>query len=389
MTITYFAIEKLFGTSNLSISLNENKIIIIAENGEGKTTILRLLYLFLSKQWGTLVEWHFSRVIAIIDGKEYSFIRENYADQLIPESIIQTLLQEFPNYSEFLKKTLSKYSVDQLIESDFLQSELEGKYDIPISLIYSIVNEIDQFKSNDKRYPWKANILYLPTYRRIEQGFNSLYGDISKRLASQIKQTFPEIAQKIRREKSASHESYSAAETDLLGVFDALWSSRDFERWSSKYEKNFYLELIEFGMEDVKYHVENLLTNSKGGSAALDRYISTCNRYLTNRKTLELSKNGRSIVVKTQNSTIPLSLNSLSAGEKQIVSVFSYLLTNPEETIVIVDEPELSLSMVWQEMYLEDILNLNVGGLIVATHSPFIVTPKLKELTHSIDEFRI
>ena len=64
----------------------------------------------------------------------------------------------------------------------------------------------------------------------------------------------------------------------------------------------------------------------------------------------------------------------LSSGEKQIVSLFSKLyLESTEKSIVIIDEPELSLSISWQQMLLPDVYrSQNCNCLLTVTHSPFI-----------------
>lgn len=74
-----------------------------------------------------------------------------------------------------------------------------------------------------------------------------------------------------------------------------------------------------------------------------------------------------------------ISLNELASGEKKLVLLFSMLLLNDNLTVLI-DEPELSLSIVWQENLLSDILQY--GGknkIIIATHSPYLVSkPELQ-----------
>lgn len=71
-----------------------------------------------------------------------------------------------------------------------------------------------------------------------------------------------------------------------------------------------------------------------------------------------------------------LSLNNLSSGEKHmIIQVFEMLFRALEGTIVLIDEPELSLHMIWQMNYLknlEEILRVRHFQCIVATHSPQI-----------------
>ena len=74
------------------------------------------------------------------------------------------------------------------------------------------------------------------------------------------------------------------------------------------------------------------------------------------------------------NDGIKIDLDSLSSGEKQIVSIFSkvYLdVTMP--CIFIIDEPEISLSIEWQKNFLKDIYNSDKINLLIATtHSPFV-----------------
>ena len=69
-----------------------------------------------------------------------------------------------------------------------------------------------------------------------------------------------------------------------------------------------------------------------------------------------------------------LNLQQLSSGEKQIVSLFSKIyLEDSLNSIIIIDEPELSLSLNWQKMLLPDIIQSNKCDLLVTvTHSPFI-----------------
>ena len=72
-----------------------------------------------------------------------------------------------------------------------------------------------------------------------------------------------------------------------------------------------------------------------------------------------------------------LPLGSLSSGEQhEIVLHYDLLFRVPANTIVLIDEPELSLHVAWQKRFLPDLLEI-VGlsdfDAIVATHSPFII----------------
>ena len=73
----------------------------------------------------------------------------------------------------------------------------------------------------------------------------------------------------------------------------------------------------------------------------------------------------------------PLPLQSLSSGEQQeLVLHYDLLFRVPSNTIVLLDEPELSLHVAWQKRFLPDLLKiveLSNFDALVATHSPYVV----------------
>ena len=72
-----------------------------------------------------------------------------------------------------------------------------------------------------------------------------------------------------------------------------------------------------------------------------------------------------------------LPLNSLSSGEQhELVLHYDLLFRVRPNTVVLIDEPELSLHVGWQKKFLPDlkqIVELSGFDAVVATHSPFIV----------------
>lgn len=95
-------------------------------------------------------------------------------------------------------------------------------------------------------------------------------------------------------------------------------------------------------------------------------------------KSVTVSDTGR-IGVAMNNGTA-LQLQKLSSGEKQILIMFYALLFHaPQGSIVIIDEPEISLHVCWQQKlgdYLLDICRVRDIQMIVATHSPQIIHDK-------------
>lgn len=95
------------------------------------------------------------------------------------------------------------------------------------------------------------------------------------------------------------------------------------------------------------------------------------NKYMMN-KDVEVTPMGLLVKCKDDNHVIPL--NSLSSGEKKLLIIFLHCLFN-EDVPILIDEPEISLSIIWQENLLPDLLEkTNIKQVIVATHSSAVIS---------------
>ena len=84
-------------------------------------------------------------------------------------------------------------------------------------------------------------------------------------------------------------------------------------------------------------------------------FVNVCNTYLEN-KSIFYDSQSFNYVIKSKYNGDDIKLFQLSSGEKQIVSLFSHLyLSGKRNYLVLIDEPELSLSVKWQKMFLEDV----------------------------------
>ncbi|MBP5769874.1 MAG: ATP-binding protein [Bacteroidaceae bacterium] len=65
----------------------------------------------------------------------------------------------------------------------------------------------------------------------------------------------------------------------------------------------------------------------------------------------------------------------LSSGEKQmLIILLTVLVENRQHTVLLMDEPEVSLHIEWQQRLLELILDLNPNAqIILTTHSPAVI----------------
>lgn len=70
-----------------------------------------------------------------------------------------------------------------------------------------------------------------------------------------------------------------------------------------------------------------------------------------------------------------LNLRLLSSGEKQMLTILmTVLLQDGDYTVLLMDEPEVSLHLEWQQVLIDTILKLNPNvQIILTTHSPAII----------------
>lgn len=148
----------------------------------------------------------------------------------------------------------------------------------------------------------------------------------------------------------------------------------------------------------IAHFLQKLLTLYKEQQASersVRKFVDVCNVYLSGKR-LIYDEAGYDIVIEptTRNDEGDsprgerLELRMLSSGEKQIVSLFSQIyLSEGRKFYVVIDEPELSLSVVWQRRFLPDILSSErCSGLVAVTHSPFVYDNNLVKYVRSLPE---
>ncbi len=128
--------------------------------------------------------------------------------------------------------------------------------------------------------------------------------------------------------------------------------------------------------------------DTKAKDEAVNKFVQIVNGYLKlSNGFKELSFNGSNLSVSISDSRLAkeIEFDALSSGEQQIVGIFAKLNFSDKEYIVLIDEPEISLSVEWQRKFLPDICRSNnCSQLIAITHSPFIFENELAEYTDSL-----
>jgi len=134
--------------------------------------------------------------------------------------------------------------------------------------------------------------------------------------------------------------------------------------------------------------VEHLLTleeyieNRNALRDPINRFLSLVNGFFAQtKKKVAVASNGQ-LTVSIKGSETSRSISALSSGERQLLVMLAHLSLNPSlagSGVFIVDEPELSLHIDWQEKFVDAIREANPNvQLILATHSPAIILDRVE-----------
>lgn len=177
----------------------------------------------------------------------------------------------------------------------------------------------------------------------------------------------------------------SAFFTKMTAIVDALEQGtkkhskkrqpdREFVEWLiNKPQADRILEHIrlldEYGSERGRVH------------EPMDRFMALVNGFLVQtRKRVAISARGE-LHVYLEDQDGARTTGALSSGERQLVIMLAHLSLNRSlaaSGVFIVDEPELSLHIEWQERFVDAVRQANPNvQLILATHSPAIILDRI------------
>lgn len=283
-----------------------------------------------------------------------------------------------------------------------------------------------------------SEVIFLPTYRRVEKNFDTTIKDerdvgfrrglrrkgiklhrdgISYGLKD-VEDALKELTLDIERTSNLGYRSLSAKMLeDLISYgnnhkiakqLNELPLLEDLERFlnrvedtgtnvrakreSSKKKAELISSLTKLYKDDkikeityLHYFLSQLnlvIRETKEQESKIEKFVDVCNKYLTSSgdsKSLQFDPKSLEVIVSDNFTDERISLNDLSSGEKQVISLMAIIYLNDSaQKIILIDEPELSLSIDWQKMILPDLnKGENVKQIIAITHSPFIFDNEL------------
>lgn len=446
--IKKFKITGLFGFRNVDIDFDDNIKILIGENGFGKTTVLNSLYYLLNKKYIKLLNIEFESIelnfinnqciqFSKFDLENYINYLENNNNRRIPQNIITVLekldLSEFIDFDKNEEHKIMNFIKDNEIREfapiRFMTTE-----------IFRFIREKQVFEVFDKleniKQELNFSILYLPTYRRVEEDLKNLdtfkeriihrhdgrsyYRELEEDLEvnddTLIHFGMEDVRKKIITVEQEIEKSTITGFSKLTGQMLSL-----FLNGFRKVEDNEIEELDENTIKIILHRVgDNIPQKDKDGILELlknkaklkekkdlvsfifklidiynehkhlddkiKNFRDVCNKYLVDKE-FRYDESLVDLDIYRNHTDEKVEINKLSSGEKQIISIFSKIyLEKNENLIVLFDEPELSLSLPWQERLLPDIMNSNKCKFLLAvTHSPFIFKNELEQFAVGIN----
>lgn len=138
----------------------------------------------------------------------------------------------------------------------------------------------------------------------------------------------------------------------------------------------------------IKY-AEEYAKNIQNLKAPINRFVNSVNLFFEESgKEIEVDERGE-IKVRLKNTKKSNSIFDLSSGEKQLILLFAHIAfykRNREACVAIIDEPELSLHISWQEIFIDALQHASPETqFIIATHAPAILAkPERKNMCEDL-----
>ena len=425
MKIKKFEVHGLHGSDEpLILNFNDDLNILSGRNGAGKTTILKLMWYLISGNFDKAVAEIKFKTAQLITDKYELTVYIDFDDKELPFSSTLRLvkpellqikgiekdenLQKFVNessttnlgwfFTQYIDSsffmptfrmieggfTTEKYDIKHDVVKEFyLKLNNENEYnDIATSLnklsksltkkehqfITSIsAKDIDTFLV--KKYAEimkKVNMLQTDSVHLLSKKISLMLGNKNE-LSDENITTLKSLSQKIQELDS----EVSILNTPLNKIRTAV--SNFMPLFNIEFDQNIYFSHkrdfpADFGLdhEPLSLHPDHLESDDE------DQYFDF--------EQLEFDETENE---KSSNLTI----NNLSAGEKQFLTFVAYNIFH-NDTIFFIDEPELSLHVDWQNRLFSLLKEQNPSNqFIISTHSPFIYSlfPD-KELIINVDK---
>ncbi|ATG42384.1 cytochrome c biogenesis protein CcmA [Phaeobacter piscinae] len=416
MRLISLKIEELYDTLNLDLNFHEELNLLVGINGSGKTSALSVIDWLLTPNYAKLATQTYKRLALSIekDGQKFDISAENDGDVALVK--VETDTDTFHPIAIPVERLDRRFEMEDAYRGLSPDEEEVKAWDFldnlrkptVVSLERTITAEVEKEVYYERpRPPHKRNRRTTPL-EHVQEIFGQHYADYrgqvgenDTRLKSQIILTAlhsPDADQPTLPSFQFPQESTEQLEAKVLNYLSSSFPSEDVSNHVPRFFSYFRSLSDEIEQSSEKSgkvvdliqsqfsRVDNLARAFKEfeernaeAFSHLKAYLDAVNKFLKDsNKLVYADSRGRLVFAELKNgmpigSSRPIS--KMSSGETQIIILFALMaFESAENSVFIVDEPELSLHPKWQTEFMESFLRLcpSNSQVLVATHSPEI-----------------
>ncbi|KMV34059.1 AAA family ATPase (plasmid) [Franconibacter pulveris] len=309
-------IKNLFGYKNIQLDFNKVTV-LVGKNGSGKTTLLRILFSMLTTKPDADLDGVFdSAQLNLLDGKEITYGRLNEVNS---------------NFDAIFKEAI------ELVIEKALKNLKSRKNNItfdPPNLEEQLL--IKNYKEQTEIYKTQAKINYEPLSGKHV-------------IALPLLRNYLETSLNVRYISTVEISANAKRNVDI----------------GNSIEKNL-LTLA------IREEIRQLLATDNARARRV--FVRSANSLLQDTGKKISIRNGELISIDNHDKK-RLNISQLSSGERQLIYILATAAnTINSPTVFLMDEPEISLHMSWQENLIDALRLINPKmQIVIVTHSPAIV----------------
>lgn len=435
MIVKGFSAKSVFGYLDFNINFNKDVSFLVGGNGSGKTTALKLMNALINPNFKELLQIPFVNCSLEINSEKkdvfISALTKNENIYFSVSGIDEVLVLPRIDSSDFDYLSHREDKLEELINdlkrknSDHPVIRAISKIESPIFLGLDRRRDVSDLKQDyfHEREVWLHNkrAKGLIGSRRFFKGSIGASLMDTEMLVQNSYRRIRELenrqSHKLRDKILLSSFQFSKYEQDDLNLDINKWKEKEGllarkkeindailnivgkdSSLSNEVDKFFYEMTNLFEMMDQSKDglvIEWLLNKAQiermasivdiidDHKSKVDKYYKPINDFLDtvndfysdSQKRLEIDAVGQLVVKRPDGNEC--TIEGLSSGERQLLVIFAHTFFNRRagnRNIFIIDEPELSLHLGWQEKFSETIFSVSPESqFILATHSPEIV----------------
>ena len=405
MKIRSISVKGLFHNFDHEIRFNDSGIaIIIGENGIGKTTLLQIINSIFTKKFDFLFTIDFNLIEISFSRIKWSITKDDDGNIIISNPIKNDSFTIKPingRDAYFMRRFLEQINEDEWFDRRIgrpvTRDEIIKRYgqdpiaqsERPIWFDELITENRVMFIQTQRLY--KTEYDNERDHRKLEYMVDAYSNELVDLLRKnntaftstsiQLDSTFPiRLLRVLKKPKEVEYVSKVIDEINSLNQYRSLLSAvgiidkQDDEVINKSLEtlnNSSALSILDLYITDNKQKLDVFRDTAQ----KLNLLLQIINKRFKHKRLFIDKETG--FVIKSKSENKDIAVRNLSSGEQnELIIFYNLLFKTTKDDIVLIDEPEISLHIAWQQQLIADLKEIakETGiSLLIATHSPDII----------------